>query len=227
MFIANMADIVPLDLESISTKPDVVDESIRKSIENSFKETLGMMQRNKHSFNKIMLQEADDMELENPFAHTEDVMETQFSDIQSYTKAYDDSRLRPAAAGEKQCAMGDLCECILMAVDGGNGGCGFTGVVFGPRYQKCLLCIRIDTMTEFYKRLISGEHSDENILPFTNLVESVGEYNKEMCIHPNGRNNISGPFLIHQRQNYRYKDGIIQQLPNVNFCLVQNSDENG
>jgi hypothetical protein len=222
-----MANIVPLDLETACVKTDVVDESIRKSIENSFKETMVMMQRNKRSFSKIMLQEADDMELQNPFARTEDVMETRFTDVQSYSKVYDDSRLRPAAAGETQCVMGDLCECKLMAVDGGHEGGGFTGVVFGPRYQKCLLCIRIDTMMEFYKRLISGNASSENILPFTNLVDSIGEYNKEMCIHPNGRNNISGPFVIHQRHHYRYGSGIIEQLPNVNFCTAPNSDDNG
>tara|TARA_B100001094_G_scaffold209698_2_gene203602 strand:- start:1844 stop:2512 length:669 start_codon:yes stop_codon:yes gene_type:complete len=222
-----MTDIVPLDLETACSKHDVHDESIRQSIENSFRDTMLMMQRNKNSFSKIVLQEADDMELQNPFIHTEDVMETKFSDIRCYSKQYDDSRLRPAQQGEKQCVMGDLCECNLMAIDGGYEDCGFTGVVYSPRYQKCLLCIRIDTMMEFYKRLITGNHSNESILPFTNIVDSVGEYNKEVCIHPNGRNNISGPFVIHQRQYYRYHSGIIEQLPNVNFCTVPNSDENG
>ena len=222
-----MTDIVPLDLAVACHKNDVIDESIRRSIEDSFKETMVMMQRNKHSFSKIMLQEADDMELQNPFARTEDKMETEYPDVNSYSKVYDDSRLRPAAPGETQCVSGNRCECNLMAIDSGIPECGFTGVVYGARYQKCLLCIRVDTMMEFYKRLISGSHANENILPFTNLVDRLGEYNKEMCIHPNGRNNISGPFLIHQRHNYRYSNGIIEQLPNVNFCIVRNSGDSG
>lgn len=222
-----MTETVPLDLAVACVKTEVVDESIRKSIEDSFNDTMAMMQRNKHSFSKIMLQEADDMELQNPFADTEDIMETEYSEVKSYSKAYDDSRLRPAAAGETQCASGDQCECNLMALDSGKPESGFTGVVYGARYQKCLLCIRVDTMMEFYKRLINGSHATENILPFTNLVDRVGEYNKEMCIHPNGRNNISGPFLIHQRHHCRYNNGIIEQLPNVNFCTVQNSDDSG
>ena len=222
-----MSDIVPLDLGIACEKSDVVDESIRNSIENSFKDTMAMMQRNKASFSKIMLQEAGDMQLQNPFVRTEDVMETTFRDVRSYSKVYDDSMLRPAAGGEKQCVLGDLCECNLMALDAGTPDLGFTGAVYGERYQKCLLCIRVDTMMEFYKRLISADHSSKNILPFMNIVDTIGEYNKEMCIHPNGRNNISGPFLIHQRHQYRYHGGIIEQLPNVNFCTVLNLDDNG
>jgi len=222
-----MTDIVPLDLAVACVKSDVIDESIRKSIEDSFKETMVMLQRNKHSFSKIMLQEADDIELQNPFARTEDRMETEYSNVRSYSKVYDDCRLRPAAPGETQCVSGNQCECNLMAIDSGTPGHGFTGVVYDSRYHKCLLCIRVDTMMEFYKRLISGAHANENILPFTNFVDRLGEYNKEMCIQPNGRNNITGPFLLHQRHNYRYNNGIIEQLPNVNFCIVQNTDDNG
>tara|TARA_Y100000389_G_scaffold202024_1_gene246256 strand:- start:58 stop:726 length:669 start_codon:yes stop_codon:yes gene_type:complete len=222
-----MTDIVPLDLALACRKNNVIDESIRKSIEESFKDTMVMMQRNKHSFSKIMLQEADDMNLQNPFASTEDKMETEYTDVRSYSKVYDDSRMRPAVTGEAQCVSGNNCECNIMAIDSGIPECGFTGVVYNSRYQKCILCIRVDTMMEFYTRLISGSRTSENILPFTNLVDRIGEYNKEMCIHPNGRNNISGPFVIHQRQNYQYTNGIIEQLPNVNFCTVRSLDDNG
>ena len=83
-------------------------------------------------------------------------------------------------------------------------------------------------MTEFYTGLIDTQkRTPDNILPFTNIVERIGEYNREVCIHPNGRNNISGPFVIHQRQQYTYRDGVIEQLPNVNFCTALASDDNG
>lgn len=227
MLFCKMTDIVPLDIGIACENSEVVDESIRNSIENSFKDTMVMMQRNKGTFYKIMLQEAGDMQLQNPFSMEEDVMETTFRDVKSYSKVYDDGMLRPAADGEKQCVLGESCECNLMAIDAGTPDRGFTGVVYGAPYQKCLLCIRVETMMEFYKRLIGANHSSENILPFTNIVDTIGEYSKEMCIHPNGRNNISGPFLIHQRHQYRYSKGIIEQLPNVNFCTVQNLDDNG
>lgn len=220
--------VVPLDLEIACEKDDEVDESIRTSIENSFKETMVMMQRNKNNFSKIMLQEADDMQLQNPFARTEDIMEKSFNNVRTYSKAYDDSMLRPPRRDEKACVLGDMCECNLMAIDSGIPEKGFTGVVYDSQYQKCLLCIRVETMMEFYRRLISFNPASKNILPFTNIVDCIGEYSKEVCIHPNGRNNISGPFVIHQRHWYHYKDNsIIEQLPIVNFCTVESMDDNG
>lgn len=223
-----MNKLVPLDIEVACGQRNVVDESIRNSIEVSFNETLDMMQRNKETFSKIRLQELTDLRLKNPFAATEDKIESHFIKMKSYSKAYDDSRLRPAASGEKSCVMGTSCECNLMAIDNGKKHLGFTGVVFDDHYQKCLLCIRVETLMNFYKKLINSEVAEDNILPFTNIVDRLGEYNREMCIHPNGRNNICGPFVIHQRNMYRYSaEKTIEQLPNVNFCIARNTDDSG
>ena len=224
----NSAVMVPLDLEvACAGTRGAVDESIRNSIEASFTETLAMMQRNKEAFSQIRLQEHGELHLQNPFSQSEDKMETAFSQTRAYSKKYDDKMLRPAGDGEKECASGKSCECLLMAVDGGQPEHGFTGVVYDSQYQKCLLCIRVETMMLFYKKLINNETMSTNILPFSNLVNKLGEYTREVCIHPNGRNNICAPFVIHQRHMYRYAKGKIEQLPTVNFCTAQSSDDNG
>lgn len=222
-----------LDPDSIFVyKQSTTSQCIRESIETAFLDGIGMFIRNQKPWHASQLAgKMEHVSLPNVFNSKHDEMESVFVDLPVQTKAYDDSRLRAAKQDESKCSSGDKCECMLMARDHPfvDDGRGFVGVVYGAKYTKCLLCIRVDTQTRFYEELMANRKLKHTIQPFENVCSRVGEYNPAMCLHPTGSNNIVAPFMKHQRQNYDYHpdDSIILQKPAVNFTEAHTPPDNG
>ena len=128
-------------------------------------------------------------------------------DLPLVTKAYEESFMREAAAGERQCAMGDKCECMFI-----DCNAPFIGVEFEPSFQAqstdpkmCVLCSRKTTQKLFYDACYSGKRMQGVIQRYGNLCNQSGEYAREcMLICPPSAqwNCLPLPIMSHQRNRY-------------------------
>ena len=134
--------------------------------------------------------------------------------IPVFTKAYEDSMLRPAAADEVVCLSGVHCECMQMARFPPHNcpELGFHGVAALNGY--CVLCLRVKVAKCYYLSAISPRGSTQTM---RNLIES-GEYSRDCCFLPTASNTfLTDPVVMHQRNNYRYSAAGLKQLRSVNF----------
>lgn len=203
----------PLVLEQRS-----FDQCIRESIEASFLDGVQMFIRNNGDWKSTTLTNPV-FNRRHIFNRHTDPMEQSFTDLKIMPKAYDDSRLRRPEEGEESCVCGDRCECKVMAEEDPNidSSLGFVAVVYSPDYDLCLCCLRKQALKKFYSLLLKNRTLIDTIQPFESVVDQPGEYTSCCCLHPTGSNNISGPFVIHQRSCYHYTNGELLQDRSQDF----------
>lgn len=124
------------------------------------------------------------------------------------TKAYEESFMREACQGERQCAMGSKCECMFI-----DPNAPFVGVEFDlpadgkkPEPKLCVLCSRKTTQKLFYDACYSGTRIQGLIQRYGNLCNQPGEYSRDcMLICPPWAqwNCLPLPIMSHQRNRYR------------------------
>ena len=125
------------------------------------------------------------------------------------TKAYEESFMREACPGERQCAMGIKCECMFI-----DANAPFIGVEFElpsddskkPVPKLCVLCSRKTTQKLFYDACYSGTRIQGLIQRYGNLCNQPGEYSRDcMLICPPSAqwHCLPLPIMSHQRNRYR------------------------
>lgn len=124
------------------------------------------------------------------------------------TKAYEESYMREAGPGERQCAMGPKCECMFI-----DHNAPFVCVQFdlpgeddATTPKLCVLCSRKTTQKLFYDACYSGKRVQGLIQRYGNLCNQPGEYAREcMLICPPSApwHCLPLPIMSHQRNRYR------------------------
>jgi hypothetical protein len=137
----------------------------------------------------------------------------QTPNIPIITKAYEESFMREACPGERQCAMGSKCECMFI-----DPNAPFIGVEFDlpsdqadPKKNEktpklCVLCSRKTTQKLFYDACYSGTRIQGLIQRYGNLCNQPGEYAREcmlICPPSSQWNCLPLPIMSHQRNRYR------------------------
>lgn len=140
--------------------------------------------------------------LENLFGNLDPTV----PDVPILTKAYEESFMRQPMAGERACAMGDLCECTTI-----DRTAPFIGVELrlpnDPENapQMCVLCSRATTQRCFYEICYLGRPVKGVIQRYGGIFGQPGEYAAEcMLIAPRalGLTNMPVPSMSHQRNRY-------------------------
>lgn len=140
--------------------------------------------------------------LENLFSN----LDPAIPDVPILTKAYEESLMRQPMPGERQCVMGELCEC--MTIDRTNP---FVGVEMrlpnDPENtaQMCVLCSRATTQRCFYDICYLSRPIQGVIQRYGSIFGQPGEYAAEcMLIAPRafGLVNMPIPSVSHQRNRY-------------------------
>jgi hypothetical protein len=139
--------------------------------------------------------------LENLFSN----VEPEVPDVPVLSKAYEETFMRQALAGEQSCVMGDQCEC--MHIDKSSP---FIGVEFrlpqDPQPpQMCLLCSRATTQKCFYDMCYAGKPTRGLIQRHGNIFGQPGEYAVEcmlLCPRAIGLASMPVPCMSHQRNRY-------------------------
>lgn len=140
--------------------------------------------------------------LENLFGN----LDPTIPDVPILTKAYEESFMRQPQAGERQCAMGELCECMTI-----DRTAPFIGVELrlpnDPEKtpQMCVLCSRATTQRCFYDMCYLGRPMKGVIQRYGGIFGQPGEYAAEcMLIAPRGAGltNMPVPAMSHQRNRY-------------------------
>lgn len=140
--------------------------------------------------------------LENLFQHSE-VQEAR--DIPVLSRAFEESFMRQPLAGERPCAMGELCEC--MQIDKANP---FVGVELRlqndpEEAQMCVLCSRCTTQKCFYDMCFLGQPIAGIIQRYGSIHGHAGEYATECMLVPPralGLSSMPFPSVSHQRNRY-------------------------
>lgn len=139
--------------------------------------------------------------LENLFGGVEE----QAPDVPILSKIYEESMMRQPMSGERQCAMGDMCECMFI-----DRSAPFVGVELRfppdpPEAQLCLLCSRALTQKCFYDICFLNKRLPGVIQRFGNIFGQPGEYSPEcMLMLPQsvGLSSMPIPAMSHQRNKY-------------------------
>lgn len=140
--------------------------------------------------------------LENLFGNLDPAV----PDVPILTKAYEESFMRQPLAGERACAMGELCECMTI-----DRTAPFVGVELrlpnDPEKtpQMCVLCSRAATQRCFYDMCYLGRPVKGVIQRYGGIFGQPGEYAAEcMLIAPRGLGLTSMPVpaMSHQRNRY-------------------------
>ena len=132
-------------------------------------------------------------------------------EIPLFSKAFEESMLRPPNPGEQSCSRGEQCECHAMAVINPaiDSSLAFVGVAVLE--GLCVLCLRCETSQLFFEFLVSNAIPSNIIQKHRNDIEKDGEYSKD-CVHlPDEFRGIISPIVVHQRNKYSYENGKIVQ----------------
>ncbi len=123
------------------------------------------------------------------------------------TRAYEEAYMRECMLdGEKQCCMGQYCECNFI-----DEHHGFVGVAFVmPEISvdargMCILCLRKLTQMLFYRVQKSGYKSSHLIQLYGNVCDQPGEYHSSamLVMPPHGPVHCMPlPVVAHQRNKY-------------------------
>lgn len=130
------------------------------------------------------------------------------ADIPVVTRVYEEQFMRePYNSSERQCVMGDECECNM--IDKRNP---FVGVEFllpdenrHDDVQMCVLCHRRFVQLMFHEMVYTGKQFRGVIQRYGNICGQRGEYAKEMALicPPNGPTQCMPlPSIAHQRNKY-------------------------
>lgn len=142
----------------------------------------------------------------------QEMLESLFGNVSSQapnlpliTKAYEESFMREPGAGERECAMGQKCECMFIDANAPFVGVEFNFSLEDTPPQMCVLCSRKTTQKLFYDACHSGRRVHGVIQRYGNLCNQPGEYAREcMLICPPSAqwNCLPLPIMSHQRNRY-------------------------
>lgn len=135
-------------------------------------------------------------------------MESSVPSVPYVSRVYEESFMRePLNAGERQCVMGEECECMFI-----DRKHQFIGVEFlvpgeeaGETPQMCVLCSRAATQQLFYDIVFDNVSFSGLIQRYGNLHDVPNEYAKDAMLicPPNGPLHcMPAPILSHQRNRY-------------------------
>jgi hypothetical protein len=123
------------------------------------------------------------------------------------SKIYEESFMREAFSGERECAAGSMCECNFI-----DPLMAFTGVEFlvpgespGEHPKLCVLCSRKVTQKLFYDILFTGKEYKGCIQRYGNICNTPKEYARDcMLICPSHvpMHYMPYPMMSHQRNKY-------------------------
>jgi hypothetical protein len=145
------------------------------------------------------------------------------------TRAYEESYMREAGQGERQCAMGSKCECMYI-----DHNAPFVAVQFDlpneldsakPEPKLCVLCSRKTTQKLFYDACYSGKRVLGLIQRYGNLCNQPGEYARECMLicPPNAPwHCLPLPIMSHQRNRYRVQ--IVAGVKHLQQLRVSHED---
>lgn len=140
--------------------------------------------------------------LENLFSNVDEVV----PDVPILGRAYEESFMRQAMAGERQCVMGDMCECVFI-----DKSAPFVGVELRlpcdppETPQMCVLCSRAATQKCFYDMCFLGKAVKGLIQRYGCIFGQPGEYAAEcmlVCPRTMGLASMPVPSMSHQRNRY-------------------------
>ena len=152
----------------------------------------------------------------------------QTPNIPIITKAYEESFMREACQGERQCAMGNKCECMFI-----DPNAPFIGVEFDlpaddsskTEPKLCVLCSRKTTQKLFYDACYSGTRMQGLIQRYGNLCNQPGEYSRDcMLICPPWAQWNCLPFPIMSHQRNRYKVQVVAGVKHLQQLRVAHED---
>ena len=169
------------------------------------------------------------------------------------TKAYEESFMREAGHGERQCAMGAKCECMFI-----DANAPFVGVEFDlpncrsdsktdsktdskfdskfdskigskidskPKANLCVLCSRKTTQKLFYDACYSGTRTQGLIQRYGNLCNQTGEYARDcMLICPPSAQWHCLPLPIMSHQRNRYRVQVVAGIKHLQQLRVSHED---
>lgn len=144
-----------------------------------------------------------------------EILENHFGDLSMkapnipiISKSYEEMYMRePCDTGERQCVMGEKCECKLMDALNGFIAVEFTlpgEVHTGPR-QMCVICHRRYVQSLFYDMLYASSPYRGVIQKYGNICGHTNEYSKEVALvcPPGGPVQcMPYPSIRHQRSKY-------------------------
>ncbi len=139
--------------------------------------------------------------LENLFSNVDEVV----PDVPILGRAYEESFMRQAMPGERQCAMGEMCECMYI-----DKTAAFVGVELRlqgdpDQAQMCVLCSRATTQRCFYDMCFLGRSVKGVIQRYGGIFGQPGEYATEcmlMCPRTMPLASMPVPVMSHQRNRY-------------------------
>jgi hypothetical protein len=139
--------------------------------------------------------------LENLFSNVDETV----PDVPILGRAYEESFMRQAMAGERQCVMGDMCECMHI-----DKNAPFVGVELRlqgdpDQQQMCVLCSRSTTQKCFYDMCFLGRPIKGVIQRYGGIFGQPGEYASEcmlVCPRTMSLASMPVPAMSHQRNRY-------------------------
>jgi hypothetical protein len=142
--------------------------------------------------------------LDNMFS-TVDTEENPPPALPIISRSYEESFMRQAHPGERECIMAEQCECLLI-----DKNAPFIGVELRLQGdpdtpQMCVLCSRAATQRCFYDICFLGRPIRGVIQRYGNIFNQPGEYAQEVMIIPPramGLASMPAPTVSHQRNRY-------------------------
>jgi hypothetical protein len=139
--------------------------------------------------------------LENLFSN----VDAGVPDVPILSKAYEETFMRQAMPGERSCAMGEQCECMLI-----DRTAPFVGVELRlpndpDQAQMCVLCSRATTQKCFYDMCYLSKPIKGIIQRYGGIFGQPGEYALEcmlVCPRALGLSSMPVPSMSHQRNRY-------------------------
>lgn len=139
--------------------------------------------------------------LENLFSNVDDTV----PHVPILSRSYEESFMRQAMPGERQCVMGDMCECMHI-----DRSAPFVGVELRlqgdpEQPQMCVLCSRAATQRCFYDMCFLGRPIKGVIQRYGGVFGQPGEYAVEcmlMCPRTMPLASMPVPVMSHQRNRY-------------------------
>lgn len=132
---------------------------------------------------------------------------TRHTEIPIITRRYEEQYMRePQSIGEKNCFMQDKCECMFIDPNKPFVGVRFVmPVTYNSTCKVCILCLRKQTQSLYYKTVFAGYNPQVVIQQHGNICNEESEYDKSAVLtcNPNGPIHCMPlPIVAHQRNRY-------------------------
>ena len=148
-------------------------------------------------------------------------------DVPIVTRVYEERFMREStSASEKNCVMGNNCECMLIDPLAPFVCTQFVIPNVSNSHQgMCVLCLRKTTQLLYYKTIYNGHNVNAVIQKYGNICNQTDEYHPSVMLicPPNGPvHTMPVPIVSHQRN--RYKVEVISGIKHIRHFRVRMSD---